>query len=103
MIPDFSKGLIPAIIIEEQTQEVLMLAYMNEESYQKTLETKETWFYSRSRKKLWHKGETSGHTQQVKELALDCDLDTILITVNQKGPACHTGKKSCFYHQIIGS
>ncbi len=103
MIPDFSKGLIPAIIIEEQTQEVLMLAYMNEESYQKTLETKETWFYSRSRKELWHKGETSGHTQQVKELALDCDLDTILITVNQKGPACHTGKKSCFYHQIIGS
>jgi phosphoribosyl-AMP cyclohydrolase len=101
MKPDFSKGLLPAIIIEEKTNEVLMLAYMNEESYAKTLATRSTWFYSRSRKQLWHKGETSGHTQKVKKLVLDCDRDTLLITVAQTGPACHTGKHSCFFNQII--
>lgn len=98
--PDFSKGLIPAIIIEAGTNEVLMLAYMNEESYQKTLETGRTWFYSRSREQLWNKGETSGHYQTVKRIVTDCDQDTLLITVEQQGPACHTGAHSCFYNVI---
>lgn len=97
---DFSKGLLPAIIIEEKTNEVLMLAYMNEESYQKTIETNETWFYSRSRKELWHKGGTSGHIQTVKKIVTDCDQDTLLITVEQNGAACHTGAHSCFYDVI---
>lgn len=100
MTPDFTKGLIPAIIVEEQTNDVLMLAYMNEESYQKTLETGTTWFYSRSRQKLWNKGETSGHIQKVKKIATDCDQDTLLITVEQTGPACHTGAHTCFFNQI---
>lgn len=99
--PDFSKGLIPAIIVENETNEVLMLAYMNEESYEKTLETKRTWFYSRSRQSLWNKGETSGHIQEVVEMKIDCDEDTLLIKVIQHGPACHTGAKSCFYRDII--
>ncbi|MHC5268355.1 phosphoribosyl-AMP cyclohydrolase [Enterococcus sp. LJL98] len=98
--PDFSKGLIPAIITDFQTKDVLMLAYMNEESYQKTLETKETWFYSRSRQELWHKGATSGHVQIVKRMRLDCDCDTLLIQVEQKGVACHTGAKSCFFQVV---
>lgn len=98
--PDFSKGLLPAIITDYQTKEVLMLAYMNEESYQKTLETDETWFYSRSRQALWHKGETSGHIQTVKSVRLDCDCDTLLIQVEQKGAACHTGEKSCFFQVV---
>lgn len=102
MKPDFTKGLIPAIIVEEQTNDVLMLAYMNEESYQKTLETGKTWFYSRSRQKLWNKGETSGHIQKVKKIATDCDQDTLLITVDQMGPACHTGAHSCFFNEIKG-
>lgn len=101
--PDFSKGLVPAIIVDDTTKEVLMLAYMNEESYGKTLETNETWFYSRSREELWHKGATSGHTQTVKSVALDCDLDTILISVDQVGAACHTGEKSCFFNVIKGA
>ncbi|MBO0423794.1 phosphoribosyl-AMP cyclohydrolase [Enterococcus plantarum] len=101
MKPDFHKGLLPAIIIEEKTNEVLMLAYMNEESYKKTLETRTTWFYSRSRQQLWNKGATSGHTQHVKSLVMDCDKDTLLITVEQKGPACHTGEHSCFFNVII--
>lgn len=99
--PDFSKGLIPAIIVENETNEVLMLAYMNEESYEKTLETKRTWFYSRSRQSLWNKGETSGHIQEVVEMKIDCDEDTLLIKVIQHGPACHTGAKSCFYRDIL--
>ncbi|WP_086313975.1 phosphoribosyl-AMP cyclohydrolase [Enterococcus sp. 7F3_DIV0205] len=101
MKPDFTKGLLPAIIIEAKTKEVLMLAYMNEESYEKTLETGTTWFYSRSRQQLWNKGETSGNTQQVKNIVTDCDHDTLLITVEQTGPACHTGKHSCFFNVII--
>jgi len=98
--PEFTKGLIPAIIVEDRTNEVLMLAYMNEESYNKTLETNETWFYSRSRESLWNKGATSGNKQVVKSIAIDCDNDTLLIRVNAKGPACHTGEVSCFYQTI---
>lgn len=100
MKPDFSKGLIPAIIIDAKTKEVLMLAYMNEEAYQKTCATDETWFYSRSRESLWHKGETSGNTQKVVSIKLDCDQDTLLIEVLPNGPACHTGSKTCFFNSI---
>ena len=100
MKPDFSKGLVPAIIVEDRTGEVLMLAYMNEESYSKTLETKKTWFYSRSRQALWNKGESSGHYQIVKSITTDCDKDTLLIRVDQTGPACHTGAHSCFFNVI---
>ena len=92
--------LIPAIIVEEGTNEALMLAYMNLESLAKTMETGYTWFYSRSRQKLWNKGETSGHTQKVLSICSDCDDDTLLITVRQTGPACHTGSHSCFYQTI---
>ena len=97
----FNNGLIPAIVQEERSGEVLMLAYMNEESFKKTMETKTTWFYSRSRKRLWNKGETSGHFQYVKKISFDCDGDTILIQVEQVGAACHTGNKSCFYRDIL--
>ena len=89
------RGLVPAIVQEESGQ-VLMLAYMNRESLEKTLETGYTWFYSRSRQKLWQKGETSGNVQQVKELYYDCDGDTLLVKVHQTGVACHTGSYSCF-------
>lgn len=92
--------LIPAIIQETGTKEVLMLAYMNEESLSKTLETGYTWFYSRSRQKLWNKGETSGHFQKVQSITADCDNDTLLLEVEQTGPACHTGNKSCFFNEI---
>jgi phosphoribosyl-AMP cyclohydrolase len=77
-----------------------MLAYMNEESLQKTLDTGYTWFFSRSRQKLWNKGESSGHVQRVLSITADCDLDTLLIQVEQTGPACHTGSKSCFFNEI---
>lgn len=96
----FNNGLVPAIVQEECSGEVLMLAYMNEESFKKTMETKTTWFYSRSRKKLWNKGETSGHFQYVKKISFDCDGDTMLLQVEQVGAACHTGNKSCFYRDI---
>lgn len=92
--------LIPAVIQEEGTGEVLMLAYMNKESFAKTLETGYTWFYSRSRQKLWNKGETSGHLQKVVSIHGDCDDDTLLIKVIQTGPACHTGAHSCFFNKI---
>ena len=82
------------------TKEVLMLAYMNEDSLKKTLETGETWFWSRSRGELWHKGETSGHTQKVKSINYDCDGDALLIEVDQRGVACHTGAKSCFFNLL---
>ncbi|ALQ67152.1 phosphoribosyl-AMP cyclohydrolase [Bacillus cereus] len=101
MKPSFSKGLIPAVVIEEDTREVLMLAYMNEEAYEKTLETKRTWFYSRSRQSLWNKGKTSGNVQYVQSLYLDCDQDSIVVVVKQVGPACHTGEKTCFHYKII--
>jgi phosphoribosyl-AMP cyclohydrolase len=92
--------LIPAVIQEKDTKQVLMLAYMNEESLKKTIETGYTWFYSRSRQKLWNKGETSGNTQKVEKIYSDCDSDTLLILVKQKGPACHTGNASCFFTEI---
>jgi phosphoribosyl-AMP cyclohydrolase / phosphoribosyl-ATP pyrophosphohydrolase len=91
------KGLIPAIVQDNETGNVLMLAYMNEEALTKTIDTKETWFYSRSRQELWHKGATSGNRQIVKQLSFDCDSDAVLVQVEPLGPACHTGKKSCFY------
>ncbi len=90
------KGLVPAIIQDAGTKEVLTLAYMNEESLAKTIETGETWFYSRSRKELWHKGATSGNTQTVVSINYDCDQDALLVLVYPKGPACHTGAISCF-------
>lgn len=101
MKPDFEKmELIPAIVQDFYTKEVLMLAYVNEESYDYMLKNKETCFYSRSRKELWHKGETSGHYQKIKSISLDCDKDTLLIQVEQIGAACHTGSYSCFFNDI---
>lgn len=93
--------LIPAIIQEESTGEVLMLAYMNRESLVKSMQTGYTWFYSRSRNTLWNKGETSGNTQKIVSIHADCDDDTLLVKVHQKGPACHTGSRSCFFKKII--
>jgi phosphoribosyl-AMP cyclohydrolase / phosphoribosyl-ATP pyrophosphohydrolase len=93
------QGLVPAIIQDDQGQ-VLMLAYMNKESLEKTVKTGLTWFYSRSRKGLWQKGETSGNIQTVKEIFYDCDGDTLLIKVEQKGAACHTGTYSCFNRNL---
>jgi len=90
------RGLIPAIVQHVRTREVLTLAYMNAESLARTVETKETWFWSRSRNKLWHKGETSGNTQRVVELLPDCDGDALVVLVEPAGPACHTGAQSCF-------
>ncbi len=90
------RGLIPAVVQDAATREVLTLAYMNRESLARTLDTKQTWFWSRSRNELWHKGETSGNTQEVVNLALDCDGDAIVVLVNPSGPACHTGAVSCF-------
>ncbi len=96
-------GLIPAIIQDAQNNEVLMMAYMNETSLQRTIETGHTHFWSRSRQKFWKKGESSGHVQEVKQVLYDCDKDTVLIKVDQKGPgACHTGHRSCFYTDISG-
>ena|SRR5687767_2446415 len=105
-LPDLkfdTNGLIPAIVQDSHTQEVLMLAYMNAESLQLTLERGETYFWSRSRSQLWHKGETSGNIQKVREISLDCDSDTLLIRVEPKGPACHTGQQTCFYRNIEGA
>ena len=94
------KGLIPAVIQDWQSNEVLMVAYMNAASLSKTVETGLTWYWSRSRQKFWQKGETSGHIQRVKEILYDCDQDTLLIKVDQNGPACHTGKRSCFFRSF---
>ncbi|GET09084.1 phosphoribosyl-AMP cyclohydrolase [Ligilactobacillus agilis] len=99
--PDFSKGLLTAVVVDECSKDVLMVAWMNEESYRQTLATKETWFWSRSRQELWHKGATSGNTQRVKKIMLDCDQDTIVLYVNPAGPACHTGHTTCFFEQIL--
>ncbi|WP_022853194.1 phosphoribosyl-AMP cyclohydrolase [Thermodesulfatator atlanticus] len=101
--PDFEKtgGLIPVIAQDFATGEVLMLAYMNEEAWEKTVETKKAHYFSRSRQKIWLKGESSGHVQLVKEIRLDCDKDTILLKVEQLGgAACHKGYRSCFYRRL---
>jgi phosphoribosyl-ATP pyrophosphohydrolase/phosphoribosyl-AMP cyclohydrolase len=90
------RGLIPAIVQDASTREVLTLAYMNAESLARTIETGETWFWSRSRNELWHKGETSGNTQRVVSLKSDCDNDAVVVLVDPAGPACHTGARSCF-------
>jgi len=94
------KGLIPAVVQEWKTGEVLMVAYMNLESLKRTAETGLTWYWSRSRQKFWQKGETSGNVQNVKEILYDCDQDTLLIKVEQTGPACHTGQRSCFFRRF---
>jgi len=94
------QGLIPAIVQDYQTKDVLMVAYVNEESLNLSLKKGETVFYSRSRQELWHKGETSGNIQEIKEIYYDCDQDTILFMVDPAGPACHTGETSCFYRKI---
>jgi phosphoribosyl-AMP cyclohydrolase len=102
--PDFSKGggLLPTIVQDNETGEVLMLAYMNRDAWLKTLETGKATFWSRSRKVLWLKGETSGHIQLVREVRMDCDDDTILLKVHQLGgAACHTGYRSCFYRRLV--
>ncbi|MGH2331297.1 bifunctional phosphoribosyl-AMP cyclohydrolase/phosphoribosyl-ATP diphosphatase HisIE [Thermoanaerobacter mathranii] len=96
------KGLIPTIVQDYNTKQVLMLAYMNEESLKLSLEKGETYFFSRSRKEIWHKGETSGNTQKIKNIFYDCDGDALLIEVEPKGPACHTGNVSCFYRSFLG-
>lgn len=93
-------GLLPAIVQDANTREVLTLAYMTAESLARTMETKETWFWSRSRQALWHKGETSGHTQRVVDIFLDCDQDALVVLVNPAGPACHTGERTCFHDGI---
>jgi phosphoribosyl-AMP cyclohydrolase len=96
-------GLLPAIAQDAATGEVLMLAYINEESWRKTLETGKVHYWSRSRGKLWLKGESSGHVQLVKEILVDCDLDTVVFKVEQLGgAACHTGHRSCFYRKVQG-
>ena len=95
-----SDGMVPVIVQDAENDEVLMLAYMNQEAFEKTLLTGRMTYYSRSRKALWIKGETSGHFQNVKELRIDCDNDTILAKVIQTGAACHTGNRSCFYREI---
>jgi phosphoribosyl-AMP cyclohydrolase len=95
-----SNGLIPAIVQDADTNRVLMMAYLNLESLQLTLAKRETYFWSRSRKELWHKGATSGNIQKVVDVRVDCDADTLLILVHPEGPACHTGEQSCFYRSV---
>ena len=95
-----ANGLVPAIVQDAETKNVLMMAYMNAESLRLTLEKGETVFWSRSRKEFWHKGATSGNTQKVVEVRVDCDADTLLVFVNPAGPACHTGNQTCFYRNI---
>jgi phosphoribosyl-AMP cyclohydrolase len=99
---DFKKGkdLIPVVVQEYKSKDLLMLAYVNKEALKKTLETGYAHYWSRSRKKLWMKGETSGHTQRIKRILVDCDYDTLLYLVTQKGPACHTNKITCFHNRI---
>ena len=95
-----ANGLVPAIVQDEKTKQVLMLAYMNAESLAKTMETGNATFWSRQRKKLWMKGETSGNLQRVRKIKYDCDGDTLLLLVDPAGPACHTGEVSCFYRSL---
>lgn len=93
-------GLVPVIAQQFDTKEVLMMAWMNEEALKETISTKRVCYFSRSRQELWRKGETSGHTQELKDLCIDCDGDTLLILINQTGSACHTNNRSCFYRKI---
>ncbi len=97
------RGLIPAIVQDARTREVLMLAYMNAESLRRTLEHGETWFWSRSRAEMWHKGAASGNTQRVRDVRLDCDGDTLVVLVEPAGPACHTGARTCFHNEVEGA
>ena len=97
------KGLIPAIVVDNTTKEVLTLAYMNKESLQITLDKKKTCFWSRSRQELWLKGETSGNYQNVVSIIADCDLDALVVMVDKEGPACHTGSESCFFNMVYGN
>jgi len=97
------QGLIPAIVQDAVTGRVLTLAYMNREAVQLSLKERQTWFWSRSRQKMWHKGETSGNTQQILRAQADCDGDALLVTVQPRGPACHTGKDSCFFNDVLGT
>jgi phosphoribosyl-ATP pyrophosphohydrolase/phosphoribosyl-AMP cyclohydrolase len=93
-------GLVPVVVQDSNTRQVLTLAYMNAESLKRTIETNETWFWSRSRSSLWHKGETSGHTQRVVDILVDCDSDALIVLVKPNGPACHTGEQSCFHNAL---
>jgi phosphoribosyl-AMP cyclohydrolase len=93
-------GLIPTVVQDSKTLEILMVAWMNADSLKRTLATGETWFWSRSRQELWHKGATSGNIQKVVQIKVDCDGDTLLLFVNPAGPACHTGARSCFYRSL---
>lgn len=95
-----SNGLITTVVQDASTKDVLMVAWMNAESLQKTKQSGETWFWSRSRQELWHKGRTSGNTQKVVEIRYDCDGDTLLVLVEPAGPACHTGEQTCFYRSL---
>jgi phosphoribosyl-ATP pyrophosphohydrolase/phosphoribosyl-AMP cyclohydrolase len=97
------RGLVPAVVQDARTREVLTLAYLNAESLARTLAEGETWFWSRSRGELWHKGATSGHTQRVVEIRLDCDSDAVVLLVEPRGPACHTGERTCFHNEVEGS
>ena len=95
-----SRGLIPAVVQDEQSKEILMMAWMNAESFQLTRETNQAHFWSRSRQELWLKGATSGNFMNVKQILVDCDADTLVLLVEPEGPACHTGARSCFYREI---
>ncbi len=97
------RGLVPAVVQDARTREVLTLAYMNAESLRRTLAEGETWFWSRSRAELWHKGATSGHTQRVVSVRLDCDADALVVLVEPRGPACHTGARTCFHNELEGA
>lgn len=98
-----SQGLVPAIIQDAHTGRVLMLAYINAAALDRTLQSGDTWFWSRSRQALWHKGECSGHKQRVLAIHYDCDADALLVQVEPRGPACHTGQESCFYRRLSGA
>ena len=97
------RGLVPAVVQQAGTGEVLMVAWMSEESLRFTLETGTTWFWSRSRQELWNKGATSGNIQQVRRILVDCDADTLLVEVDSPGPACHTGHRSCFFRELASA
>ncbi len=100
MLKFSEKGLIPAVVQDADTKEVLMLGYMTRESLRRTLNSGEVWFYSRSRQELWHKGATSGNRIMVRSVWIDCDKDTILVKARPTGPVCHTGNKTCFFQQL---